>query len=64
MILHFKLIEITPERIQITPEVRQIMHLGHIFFTGPCQTYFLHWPPPLLKINITEINHLPGVDAS
>ena len=41
MILHFK---ITPERPQITlvtPEIPKIMHLGHIFFTGPRQTTFL-----------------------
>ena len=41
-----KSLQNVPKSPQITPEVTKIMHLGHIFFTGPRQTTFFTVPLP------------------
>ena len=41
---------VMPKSPQIPTEVPKVMHLGHIFFTGPRQPNFLHCPTPLPKV--------------
>ena len=54
---------VRPKSPQITPEVPKVMHVGHIFFTGPRQPNFLHCPtqlpkarqPPILQIALRSL---------
>ena len=52
-ILHIKSsLQNVPKLTKMIPKVSKIMHLGHIFFSGPRQTSFLHCLPTWVKFPI------------